>query len=98
MGKKLKYETIYNKYLKNKDRKCSGEGKCRLDIINNLPHGAMIHIAKKCGISKSAVSQILHGHRKNIKVIKEAERIAAWNIWVRRFCKYVSEWDDYEEF
>jgi hypothetical protein len=66
----------------------------RWDIYNNLPHGAKARIARKCGCSKSEVTRILEGRKKDVfGVVKEAELEAAINIWKTRFCKYESKLD-----
>lgn len=66
--------------------------KNRIDISNNLPHGAVKEIADKLKCSKAYVSLVLSGYRKDHKgVIKEAELLAAINIWKERFCKFKSE-------
>jgi hypothetical protein len=62
--------------------------KDRWDIYNNLPHGALTELSKKCKCSIHQVKGILEGERNdNHGVIKEAEIIAAVNIWKTRFCK-----------
>jgi hypothetical protein len=66
--------------------------KNRIDILNNLPHGALTKIANKVGCSTVNVLNILEGKRRDhFGVIKEAELIAAINIWKTRFCKFKSE-------
>jgi len=60
----------------------------RFDIYNNLPTGAYSKIAAKLNISITQVSYVLSGKRKdNYGIIKEAELMAAINIWKSRFCK-----------
>lgn len=66
--------------------------KIRSDIINNLPHGAQLGISKKVGCTRPLVWQVLHGVAEDhYGIIKEAELIAAINIWKNRFCKFKSE-------
>ncbi len=60
----------------------------RWDIINNLPRGGLTKIAKKCNCSIPHTKHILEGKRTDHSgVIKEAELVAAVNIWKTRFCK-----------
>lgn len=60
----------------------------RFDIYNNLPAGAYVEIATKLNISVAQVSNVLTGWRKDHHgIIKEAELMAAINIWKTRFCK-----------
>lgn len=66
--------------------------KYRLDIMQNLPHGAMAKLARKNNISQGHVNRILSGRRNdNFGIVKQAELIAAINIWKTRFCKFNSE-------
>lgn len=66
--------------------------KDRFDIYNNLPHGAMAKIARKVGCSNSHVQYVLEGKREDhYGIIKEAELMAAINIWKTRFCKFKSQ-------
>lgn len=60
----------------------------RFDIYQNLPFEGQAKIAKKLNISKSLVNNVLKGHRKDHHgIIKEAELMAAINIWINRYCK-----------
>jgi hypothetical protein len=66
--------------------------KNRIDILNNLPHGALTKIADKVGCTNTNVLLVLEGKRgDNFGVIKEAEMEAAINIWKTRFCKFKSQ-------
>lgn len=66
--------------------------KNRIDILNNLPHGALTKISDKVGCSTVNVLYILEGKRSdNFGVIKEAEMEAAIHIWKTRFCKFKSQ-------
>ncbi len=65
----------------------------RLDIINNLPVGGMSLIARDLGYSKSYVFFVLNGYKSDTSIsgkliIAEAEKMAAINIWKKRFCKF----------
>lgn len=60
----------------------------RTDIYRNLPPGGQIEIAKKLNVSKYTVNNVLKGRIKDHHgIIKEAELMAAINIWINRFCK-----------
>jgi hypothetical protein len=64
----------------------------RIDILQNLPHGSLAKIARQKNISKTQVLKVLLGERKDYyEIIKEAEILAAINIWKTRFCKFNSE-------
>ena len=66
--------------------------KDRWDIYNNLPIDGISLISKKVDCSYNHVYKVLHGDRNDkLGIIKEAEIIAAINIWKTRFCKYKSE-------
>ena len=66
--------------------------KDRYDIYNNLPHGEVTKIAKKVGCSATHVLHVLEGKRKDYYgIIREAELLAAINLWKTRFCKYKSQ-------
>ena len=63
----------------------------RKDITDNLPHGAMVFIAKICGVSPAQVRFVLHGERKQNKpkakeIIQQAEKMAAINYWNNNLC------------
>lgn len=61
----------------------------RFDIYNNLPHGAMVFVSEKVECSKSHVTMVLRGKKKDLHgIIELTELIAALNIWNVRFCKY----------
>ena len=69
--------------------------KKRDDILNKLPSGAGKLIAEKLGCTKNHVSLVLNGRRSDetnlgIQIVKEAEMLAAVNIWKSRFCKFKS--------
>lgn len=60
----------------------------RFDIYNNLPSKGQSIIAKKCKCSQTQVKYVLEGYRQdNQGIIREAELMAAINIWKTRFCK-----------
>jgi len=64
----------------------------RWDIYNNLPYGALTKISNKVGCSAMTVSRVLDGKTPDrYNVIKEAELLAAINIWKTRFCKHKSQ-------
>jgi hypothetical protein len=64
----------------------------RYDIYNNLPHGAMSKIGRKLNVSVVLVKFVLEGRRVDHHgIIKEAELMAAINIWKTRFCRLNSE-------
>lgn len=60
----------------------------RWDIYNNIPHGGLTLLSDKCNCSVSQVKHVLEGKRTDHQnIIKEAEHMAAINIWKTRFCK-----------
>jgi len=60
----------------------------RWDIYNNLPSGGQVELARRFNLSKSHITMILQGRRKDYHgVIKASELMAAVNIWKTRFCK-----------
>lgn len=67
----------------------------RRDIISNLPVGGQLILSEKLGMPKSQINLALNGRRiskeKKDIIIKEAELMAAINIWKTRFCKYPSK-------
>jgi len=67
----------------------------RRDIISNLPVGGQLILSEKLGMPKSQINLALNGRRiskeKKDIIIKEAEYMAAINIWKTRFCKYPSK-------
>jgi len=66
--------------------------KYRFDLYNNMPVGGVVKIAESVGCSKANVSAVLSGKSPdNFGIIKEAELLAAINIWKTRFCKFKSE-------
>jgi hypothetical protein len=66
--------------------------KVRNDIINNLPFGAQKEIAIKNKVGKSYVNAVLNGRKKDTKnIIRDAELLAAINIWKNKYCKFESE-------
>lgn len=66
--------------------------KVRSDILQNLPHGALTKIAKQNNVSAAHVHNILNGKRNdNYNIVRDAELLAAINIWKDRFCKYPSK-------
>lgn len=83
-------ETIYKKKdMKKKEWK---PRRIRDDIINNLPFGAQKEIATNNNVGKSYVNAVLNGRKKDTKnIIRDAELLAAINIWKTRFCKYPSK-------
>lgn len=67
----------------------------RYDIYNNLPFGAYCKIGSICGCSSVNVKAVLEGRRTDhFGIIKQAELIAAVNIWKTRFCKHKSQLHD----
>ena len=63
----------------------------RYDIYNNLPSGSLSKLAHMCNCSVTQVKYVLEGYREdNQGIIKEAELLAAVNIWKNRFCKFES--------
>ena len=59
----------------------------RWDIYNNLPTGAQAKLARKLKVSDDTISDVLRGRRNDHHgIIKEAELMAAVNIWKVRFC------------
>jgi hypothetical protein len=63
----------------------------RWDIYNNLPVSGISTIAKRVGCSYNTVWNVLRGRKDHYGIIKEAELIAAINIWKNRFCRFKSE-------
>jgi len=67
----------------------------RRDIISNLPVGGQLMLAAKLGLNRTEINAALNGRRiskeKKDIIIKEAEYMAAINIWKTRFCKYPSK-------
>lgn len=75
----IQYIEMNNKKEQNRDR---------WDIYNNLPKGANKQLAEKLNCKKSYITLVLQGKRSDTKgIIKEAELMAALNIWKTRFCK-----------
>ena len=76
-------KTIIKKRIARKDR---------YEIYNNLPIAGQRKIARKLGCTDSYVSSVLKGARTDHRgIIKEAEYMAAINIWKTRFCRFESE-------
>lgn len=67
----------------------------RRDIISNLPVGGQLILAAKLGLNRTEINAALNGRQiskeKKDIIIKEAELMAAINIWKTRFCKYPSK-------
>lgn len=65
----------------------------RSDILNNLPSGAMVRIAKRLGTTKHNVSNTLHGRSTQTSTLAKeildlAQVIAAVHMWNERFNKH----------
>ena len=79
----------------NPDRK---KGIRRTDIINNLAKGDQLLLAKMFKSSQSHVNHVLTGSNPRVNqntelsknITREAELLAAVNIWKSRFCKFES--------
>jgi len=64
----------------------------RFDIYNNLPAKSYTRISEVCGFSVAQVKNVLEGKRTDHQgIIREAELMAAINIWKTRFCKFKSQ-------
>lgn len=67
----------------------------RVDIIRNLVSGDLKKLSEKLNIEQSNISLILYGDvnqntKRSKKVIREAELMAATNIWKEKYCKHKS--------
>lgn len=63
----------------------------RDDIKRFLNYGDQTKIAKNSGVSIETVRNVLDGKRNDYhNVIREAELVAAINIWKTKYCKTIS--------
>lgn len=66
----------------------------RVDILNNLPDGALKRISIICRCSAANVSNVLAGRKTDhYGIVEMGEMMAAIHIWQNRFCKYRSKID-----
>lgn len=64
----------------------------RTDIKKCLFHGDITRISRMVGCSRGNVNDVLEGNRTDhFDIIKEAEMIAAVNVWKTKYCKFKSE-------